>query len=172
MIPLAPARRRQLSGHCRRSTARSPPSPATRSAKRAARARRSTRGCGSRTCPTVAISWRTDAHDAVVVTCTGPDWRVFVPVRRATPVAATAAPSPSARSPRRRAIVVRRGDPVMIEAGHRRLLRSRARASPPADAAAGARVAVRVEGAAQPVQAVALANGRVDAAGLGRAKIR
>ena len=108
-------------------------------------------------CPTVALSWRSEAHDAVVVTCAGPDWRLFVPVRRATPVAAAAvAATPVAPPP----IVVRRGDPVTIEAGTDdfRITREGVAA---ADATAGARVAVRVEGAVQPVQAVALASGRV-----------
>ena len=34
-------------------------------------------------CPTVALSWRTEAHDAVVVSCAGPDWRIYVPVTMA-----------------------------------------------------------------------------------------
>lgn len=115
-------------------------------------------------CPMVALSWRSDAHDAVVVTCTGPDWRLFVPVRRTSPAgapaAAVAVAAPAAPPP----IVVRRGDPVMIEAGSTdaeggfQITREGVAA---ADAAAGARVAVRVEGATQPVQAVALASGRV-----------
>lgn len=114
-------------------------------------------------CPTVALSWRSETHDTVVVTCAGPDWRLFVPVRRMTPVAASvavAAVSPAAPPP----IVIRRGDPVTIEAGSAgaeggfQITREGVAAG---DAAAGARVAVRVAGAAQPVQAVALADGRV-----------
>ena len=31
-------------------------------------------------CPTLALSWHGATHDAVVVTCTGPEWRIFVPV--------------------------------------------------------------------------------------------
>ena len=41
------------------------------------------------TCPTVSMSWRTEAHDAVVVACAGPAWRIFDPViRRVRPPAA------------------------------------------------------------------------------------
>lgn len=111
-------------------------------------------------CPMVALSWRSEAHDAVVVTCTGPDWRLFVPVRRSVPVTASPPPTiaaiPAAPAP----IVVRRGDPVMIEAGTDGFQITREGIAA-ADAAAGARVLVRVEGTAQPVQAVALAGGRV-----------
>ncbi|WP_419807984.1 flagella basal body P-ring formation protein FlgA [Sphingomonas sp.] len=115
-------------------------------------------------CPTVALSWRSDAHDAVVVTCSGPDWRVFVPVLRATPVAA-AGPAPSSvaapiRAPVAAVIpVIRRGDPVLIEAGTDGFQITRAGVAA-TDAVAGARVAVRVEGATQPVQAVAIESGR------------
>lgn len=109
-------------------------------------------------CPTVAISWRTEAHDAVVVACAGPDWRLFVPVRRAAPsvTPAVAVAAPVAPPP----VVVRRGDPVTIEAGTEGFTITREGVAA-ADAAVGARVAVRVEGATQPVQAVALAGGRV-----------
>ena len=31
-------------------------------------------------CPTVSLAWRTPAQDAVVVRCSGPEWRLFVPV--------------------------------------------------------------------------------------------
>ncbi|WP_447411762.1 hypothetical protein, partial [Clostridium perfringens] len=43
-------------------------------------------------CPTVSLSWRTEAHDAVVVSCPGPDWRIFVPV-----ICPDDAPPPTAR---------------------------------------------------------------------------
>ena len=111
-------------------------------------------------CPMVALSWRSDAHDAVVVTCTGPDWRLFVPVRRSTPVVAPTAAVTVAVPVAPPPIVVRRGDPVMIEAGSDSFQITREGVAA-ADAVAGARVAVRVEGTTQPVQAVALASGRV-----------
>lgn len=117
------------------------------------------------TCPMVALSWRSEAHDAVVVTCTVPDWRLFVPVRRAASVATAAvarAQTPAAPSP----IVVRRGDPVVIEAGTDDFQITREGVAA-ADAAAGARVMIRVDGTAQPVQAVAVAGGRVTLPGWG-----
>lgn len=114
-------------------------------------------------CPTVALSWRSDAHDAVVVACSGPDWRVFVSVRQPAAVAPVAGkPLPVAAA--RPEPVIRRGDPVLIEAGASdggggfQITREGIAA---ADAVAGARVAIRIEGAAQPVQAVAVASGRV-----------
>ena len=111
-------------------------------------------------CPMVAISWRSEAHDAVVVTCSGPDWRLFVPVRRTTPVSATAPVATVREVAAPAPIVVRRGDPVLIEAGTDGFAVTREGVAA-GDGAAGARVAVRVEGAIQPVQAVVLASGRV-----------
>lgn len=116
-------------------------------------------------CPTVAMSWRTEAHDAVVVTCAGPDWRIFVPVVRAV-----AAPPPgrtaAAAAPAKAEAVVRRGDPVVIEAGSDGFSITREGVAL-ADAAPGARFAVRVEGARAPVQAVAIAGGRARLPGWG-----
>lgn len=107
-------------------------------------------------CPTVALSWRSDAHDAVVVTCAGPDWRIFVPVRGGTPVGARpVAPTIIAKA----APVIRRGDPVLIEAGDDGFQITREGIAA-GDAAPGARVAIRVDGTTQPVQAVAVADGR------------
>jgi flagella basal body P-ring formation protein FlgA len=112
-------------------------------------------------CPTVALSWRSAAQDAVVVTCAGPDWRIFVPVKRAAPVVPAAATPATAATPLARPVpVVRRGDPVLIEAAQDGFSITRQGVAA-ADAAIGARVAVRVEGAVQPVQAVATGDGRV-----------
>ena len=110
-------------------------------------------------CPTVSLSWRTDAHDAVVVACTGPDWRLFVPVVR--PAVALAAPTmrPAAVAPAKPEPVIRRGDPVVIEAGSPGFSITREGVAM-ADAAPGARVSVRVEDARAPVQAVAVSGGR------------
>lgn len=114
-------------------------------------------------CPTVALSWRSAAQDAVVVACAGPDWRIFVPVRRAAPVSVSTttavAPILAKAEP-----VIRRGDPVLIEAGQDGFSITR-QGFAQADAIPGARVAVRVEGATQPVQAVAVSNGRVSLPG-------
>ncbi|QNQ09331.1 flagella basal body P-ring formation protein FlgA [Sphingomonas alpina] len=111
-------------------------------------------------CPTVSLSWRSEAHDAVVVTCTGPDWRLFVPVRftptepRKTPQAVAAAvPAIKAEA------VIKRGDPVTIEAGSPGFSITREGIAA-GDAAPGARFLVKIDGGRAPVQAVAVASGR------------
>ena len=107
-------------------------------------------------CPTVSLAWRSEAHDAVVVTCSGPSWRVFVPVARATPTVAVASPTaPAPQGPP----VIRRGDPVMVEAGTDDFSVTRAGVAL-GDAAAGAHFAVKVDDAKGPVQAVAVESGR------------
>jgi len=109
-------------------------------------------------CPTVALSWRTEAHDAVVASCTGPDWRIFVPVTGARPAAARTVPSvisaPTAATP-----VIRRGDPVVIAADDAGFSITREGVAM-ADAVPGARLLVRVADARAPVQAQAVAPGR------------
>ena len=109
-------------------------------------------------CPTVALSWRTPAQDAGVVSCSGPDWRIFVPVRRAVPLAA--APAVGRALPAARAEpVIRRNDPVVIEAGTDGFSVTREGVSM-GDAAPGARFLVRIDGSPRPVQAVAIDSGR------------
>ena len=111
-------------------------------------------------CPTVALSWRTDAHDAVVVSCSGPEWRLFVPIRM--PAGSTvvtragAAPAAPAAALEK---VIKRGDPLVIEAGSDGFSITREGIAM-ADAAAGQRLMVRVENGKMPVQAVATAPGR------------
>ncbi|WBH15656.1 flagella basal body P-ring formation protein FlgA [Sphingomonas radiodurans] len=110
------------------------------------------------TCPMVAMSWRTEAHDAVVVACSGPDWRLFVPVRmpaQATVFARTPAAAPAVGAEK----IIKRGDPLLIEAGSDGFSITREGIAM-ADAAQGQRLMVRVEGAKMPVQAVAMAPGR------------
>ncbi len=110
-------------------------------------------------CPMVAISWRTEAKDAVVVSCSGPDWRLFVPVI-AAPRPAAAAPRPAAVvAPVRAEPVIRRGDPVTIEAGSDGFSITRDGIAM-ADAAPGARLPVQVADSPKSVQAVAVATGR------------
>ena len=108
-------------------------------------------------CPTVAISWRTASHDAVVVACSGPDWRIFVPVINNTPtVAAPAALTRAAYTPPVKvAPVIRRGDPVTIAAGDAGFSITREGIAM-GDAAPGARFLVKVEDTRNPVQAVAV----------------
>lgn len=108
-------------------------------------------------CPTVALSWRTPSHDSVVVACSGPDWRIYVPMRT---VAAAVAPAVVAGQPGQRVEpVIKRGDPVVIEAGDAGFAISREGVAM-GDAAPGARFMVKVDDARQPVQAIARESGR------------
>lgn len=118
-------------------------------------------------CPTVALAWRTPAQDAVVVRCSGPEWRIFVPVIMpssvaAPPVAGAATNAPAVAQPP----VIRRNDPVTIEAGSDGFTIAREGIAM-GDAAEGARFLVRVEGAKGPVQATAVAPGRATLPGWG-----
>ena len=108
-------------------------------------------------CPTVALSWRTAAHDAVVVACAGPDWRIFVPVINTAP-ATSGVVRVAAAAPVKAAPVIRRGDPVTIEAGTRGFSITRDGIAM-SDAAPGGRFLVRVDDTRTPVQAVAVASG-------------
>ncbi|WEK44673.1 MAG: flagella basal body P-ring formation protein FlgA [Candidatus Sphingomonas colombiensis] len=109
-------------------------------------------------CPTVSMAWRTDAHDAVVVSCTGPEWRIFVPV--VMPARTTVIPAPAAGAVARVAEkVIKRGDPLTIEAGSDGFSITRDGIAM-ADAAPGERLMVKVENAKAPVQAVAVEAGR------------
>lgn len=113
-------------------------------------------------CPMVAMSWRTDAHDAVVVACSGPEWRVFVPVLmppKATVITGTGAPPAAAPAAATAEKVIKRGDPLVIEAGAENFSITREGVAL-ADAAVGQRLMVRVEANKMPVQAVAVAPGR------------
>lgn len=109
-------------------------------------------------CPTVSMAWRTEAHDAVVVSCLGPEWRIFVPV-----ISTGAAPAAGAASAPVRAVaqppVIKRGDPVMIEAGQNGFSITREGIAM-GDAPPGGRVLIRVTDAKQPVQAIAVESGR------------
>ena len=109
-------------------------------------------------CPMVALSWRTEAHDAVVIACSGPDWRIFVPVRMAANTAVISRTAPAPAPPPEK--VIKRGDPVMIEAGSDGFSITREGIAM-GDAAAGARVMIRVPDAKAPVQGIAVADGRV-----------
>ncbi|MFW2850853.1 flagella basal body P-ring formation protein FlgA [Sphingomonas sp. TX0543] len=117
-------------------------------------------------CPMVSMAWRTDAHDAVVVTCTGPEWRIFVPV--VMPARTTVISSPaSAQAPARNAEkIIKRGDPLMIEAGSNGFSIMREGVAM-GDAAVGERLMVKVDTARMPVQAVAVEPGRATLPGWG-----
>lgn len=121
-------------------------------------------------CPTVALAWRTEAHDAVVISCSGPNWRIFVPVIRpasaSAPATASAAPSPAAVAPVKVEPVIRRGDPVVIEAGSNGFSISREGIAM-GDAPPGGRFMVKVDTAKAPVQAIAIESGRATLPGWG-----
>ena len=108
----------------------------------------------------VSMSWRGPAQDAVVVACTGPDWRIFVPVRATVAAAsAPAAAKPVTLAPIKVAAVIKRGDPVTIAAGSPGFSITREGIAM-ADAAPGGRFLVKVDTAKAPVQAVAIESGR------------
>lgn len=118
-------------------------------------------------CDAPQLSWRSAAEDAVVIRCQGPQqWRVFVPVnalpRPAAPAAA-AVPAPMVVKP---ATVIKRGDPVLIEAGAAGFSITREGLAM-ADAAAGARVLVKVDDKRPPVAAIAIEPGRARLPGFG-----
>jgi flagella basal body P-ring formation protein FlgA len=111
------------------------------------------------TCPMVSLNWRTDSHDSVVVTCTDPQWRIFVPVMPARPVPAA---TPTAAAPvvaAKAAIVIKRGDPVTVVAGDGAFSVTRDGIAT-TDAAAGARVLIRVQDGKPPIQAIAVEPGK------------
>lgn len=108
-------------------------------------------------CPTVALSWYGPAHDAVVVRCAGPAWRIFVPILAAPP-----APAPAVLAstlPPKPAIVIKRGDPVTIEVNASGFSVTRDGIAM-TDGAPGGRFLVNVDGTKKPVQAIALESGR------------
>jgi flagella basal body P-ring formation protein FlgA len=111
-------------------------------------------------CPMVAMSWRTEVHDAVVIACAGPAWRLFVPViAPPRPSGVVASRAAAAAVPVRADPVIRRGDAVTIEAGSDGFAITREGVAI-ADAAPGARVMIKVDDAPRPVQAVAVEAGR------------
>lgn len=108
-------------------------------------------------CPTVALSWRSDRHDAVVVTCSGPQWRIFVRTRLAPqPPKPADVPAVPAAKP---VIVIKRGDPVSIVAEDTGFSVTREGVAMN-DAVAGARVSVQVERGQPPIPAIAVEPGK------------
>lgn len=101
------------------------------------------------------FSWRTEARDAIVIRCPDPNsWRIFVQVKAQPAAALTSyAPAPARAEP-----VIRRGDPVTLSAGKSGFAVT-ADGVALADAAPGARLQVKIEGAKAPVQAIAVAAG-------------
>lgn len=116
-------------------------------------------------CAAPQLEWHGAAKDAVVVRCMAPAWRIFVPVNavpqpKAEPVAAAPA------VPVRAAPVIRRGDPITVEAGAPGFSITRDGIAM-SDAAPGARLLVRVDEKKPPIQAVAVESGRARLPGSG-----
>ena len=118
-------------------------------------------------CADPQLSWRSVAEDAVVIRCQGPQqWRLFVPV--------IALPRPVAAAPTRMAIpavvkpdfVIKRGDPIVVEAGAAGFSISREGVAI-SDAATGARVSVKVDDKRAPIAAIAVSPGRARLPGAG-----
>ena len=117
-------------------------------------------------CSTPELSWRSAAEDAVVIRCQGPQqWRVFVAINALPRPAAAVAPA-RAVAPVKAEAVIKRGDPVMLEAGAAGFSITREGVAM-ADAAAGARVLVKTDDKRPPVAAIALEPGRARLPGFG-----
>jgi flagella basal body P-ring formation protein FlgA len=111
------------------------------------------------TCPMVSLNWRTDSHDSVVVTCPDPQWRIFVPMLMPASAPPSAAPAAAPVLAAKLAIVIKRGDPVTVVAGDGAFSVMRDGIAT-TDAAAGARVLIRVQEGKPPIQAVAVEPGK------------
>jgi len=110
-------------------------------------------------CPMVSLNWRTDSHDSVVVTCTDPQWRIFVPVMMPARPSPAETPSAAPVAAAKAAIVIKRGDPVTVVAGDGGFSVTRDGVAT-TDAAAGARVLIRVQDGKPPIQAIAVEPGK------------
>lgn len=118
-------------------------------------------------CPAPQLDWRSDAHDAVLVRCLAPAWRVYVPVR--SPARPQPQPQPAAApmaAPAKPAPVIRRGDPITVEARAAGFAVTR-EGQALGDAVAGARLLVRIDDKRTPIQAVAIEPGRARLPGFG-----
>jgi len=104
-------------------------------------------GCGS----SPEFSWHSDARDAIVIRCPeAKGWRIFVAVKAAPALATVSAKAEP---------VIRRGDPITLVAGSDGFSVS-ADGTAMTDAAPGARLQVKVDGAKAPVQAIAVEAGK------------
>lgn len=114
-------------------------------------------------CPMPQFEWRNDLHDAVVVRCMAPAWRIYVPIKRppaaARPMMAASSPVPMAAAPKPE-IVIKRGDPVMVEAGSQGFSITRDGVAM-GNATRGERVMIKIDPMKPPIQAVAVEPGRV-----------
>lgn len=118
-------------------------------------------------CDAPELSWRSAAEDAVVIRCQGPQqWRVFVPVNALPKAAPTAVAAVRPAAPLKPEAVIKRGDPVLVEAGAAGFSITREGLAM-ADAVAGGRVLVKVDDKRPPVAAIAVEPGRARLPGFG-----
>lgn len=110
-------------------------------------------------CAAPQIEWHSAAKDTVVVRCMAPAWRIFVPVNAAPQPKAAPMVAQVPAVPVKAAPVIRRGDPITVEAGSPGFSITRDGVAM-GDAAAGARLLVRVDERKPPIQAVAIEPGR------------
>jgi flagella basal body P-ring formation protein FlgA len=110
-------------------------------------------------CAMPQFGWLSDRQDAVVISCMAPAWKVYVPVRRAVKVAPTAAAPTAVVAVAKPEPVIRRGDPIMVEAGAPGFSITRDGVAM-GDAPVGGRLMVKVDPAKPPIQAVAMEAGR------------
>jgi flagella basal body P-ring formation protein FlgA len=123
-------------------------------------------------CAAPQLDWRSEGHDAVVVRCMAPAWKIFVPVAAVPrPKAAVEAPMPAnvvvrPTAPVKVEPVIKRGDAVTVEAGSDGFSISRQGVAMN-DAPPGARISVKVDDKAPPIQAIAIEPGRARLPGYG-----
>jgi flagellar basal body P-ring formation protein FlgA len=111
-------------------------------------------------CSAPQLEWRSEAKDAVVVRCMAPAWRIYVPVNAVSqPKAAPVATAQAIVAPVKAEPVIRRGDPITVEAGSPGFSITRDGIAM-GDAAPGARLMVKIDEKKPPIQAVALESGR------------
>ncbi len=111
-------------------------------------------------CDAPQLSWRSSAEDAVVIRCQAPQqWRVFVAVNALPREAAAPTSAAPVAAPVKALPVIKRGDPVMLEAGGGGFSITRDGVAM-ADAVAGARVLVKTDDKRPPVAAIAIEPGR------------
>ncbi len=120
-------------------------------------------------CADPHLSWRSAAEDAVVIRCQGPQqWRVFVAVnvlpRTAPAPTAVAAVRPSV--PIKVEYVIKRGDPILVEAGSAGFSITR-QGIAMGDAPVGGRVIIKMDDKRPPVAAIAMESGRARLPGFG-----
>jgi flagella basal body P-ring formation protein FlgA len=116
-------------------------------------------------CVAPQLDWRSDTHDAVVIRCMAPAWKIFVPVA-AVPRSKAAAPAPMPANvvvrpaaPVKAEPVIKRGDAVTVEAGSEGFSISRQGVAMN-DAPAGGRISVKIDDKQAPIQAIAIEPGR------------